>query len=194
MNGSRYYMKDEAPFQDFPAYAEKSTNKKPLVIFLVILLVIAAVIGGLYFLGANKESESQEAVVPTEAPTPTEEPTPSASVSATLTATPSGKLTPTGTSSKLDRSTLNVAVLNGSGVVGAGRRYSTYLTGLGYNVTSTGNADTFDYTGITVKVKKTKSDYAALLKKDLATQASGSAITTSIDDTITTDAAVIIGK
>ncbi|HVF69010.1 MAG TPA: LytR C-terminal domain-containing protein [Xanthomonadales bacterium] len=189
MQGSRYYMKDEIPFQDFPAYSEKSTNKKPLVIFLVVLLIIAAGVGGLYFLGRSRGAESN-IVIPTEAPLPTEEPTstPSASVSGTLTPAPSG------TSSKLDRASLNVVVLNGSGVVGAGRRYATYLTGLGYTVSSTGNADTFDYTGITVKVKKAKSDYGALLKKDLASFASGSVITTSIDDTITTDAAVIIGK
>ena len=189
-------MKAEAPFQDFPAYAEKSTNKKPFVILLVILVVIAAGVGGLYYLGSNKKSDSQAAIAPTKIPTPTEKPTETPTSSPSGSITPTKKLTPTptGTSGKLDRAKLTVAVLNGSGIAGAGRKYSTMLSGLGYNVTSTNNADTFDYTGITVKVKKAKSDYAALLKKDLASTASGSAIKTSIDDTITTDAAVVVGK
>ncbi|HUQ84887.1 MAG TPA: LytR C-terminal domain-containing protein [Candidatus Limnocylindrales bacterium] len=189
-------MKDEAPFQDFPAYSEKSTNKKPLVVFLIILLLIAAGVAGVYFIGRTRGTDSQKAVVPTQAPIPTEVPTSTPVASASGTITPSGKLSPTpaSISGQLDRSKLTVVVLNGSGVAGAGRRYSTALSGLGYVVSSTGNADTFDYTGVTVKVKKSKSSYASLLKKDLGTVAAGSTITTSVDDTITTDAAVIIGK
>lgn len=197
MQGTRYYMKDEVPFSDFPAYTERSKGRsKAAAVFLAILVLLAAGLSGLYFLGKNKDSKSQTVVTPTESPLPTDAPTPTATDSASLSATPSGKLTPTpsGTSSKLDRSSINLVVLNGSGVVGAGRKYSTYLSGLGYNVTSTGNADTFDYTGITVKVKKSKSDFGALLKKDLTSFASGSAVTTKVDDTITTDAAVIVGK
>ncbi len=192
---NRYYMKDEVPFSDFPAYTEKSTNRgKAAGIFLIVVLLIAGAVGGLYFLGNSKKTEQKAVIIPTIAPTeePTEAPTstPSGSI------TPSVKLTPTpsASSSKLDRSKLSVAVLNGSGVVGAGKKYSTYLSGLGYVVSLTGNADSFNYTDITVKVKKAKSDYGALLKKDLASQASGSAITTTVDDSITTDATVIVGK
>lgn len=39
-----------------------------------------------------------------------------------------------------------VEVLNGSGVTGAGRRVADFLRERGYEVTSVGNADTFDYT------------------------------------------------
>jgi len=193
MQGSRYYMKDEVAFQDFPVYTEKTSNKaRGFVILLVIILLIAAVVGGLYFLGNNKKSEPKAVVTKTK-PTPTQKPTETPSATPSGSITPSGKLTPTpsGTSSKLDRSKLNVAVLNGSGVAGAANRTASTLRGLGYGVGATANADKFTYTGITVVVKKSKSDYGAQLKKDLASLGT---VTVSVDDTIPTDAQVIIGK
>lgn len=169
-------MKDEVPFSDFPAYSEKSTNKKPLAIFLIILLLIAAGVGGLYFLGRSRGAESQNAAVPTQSPTEAPLPT----------------VVPTSIK-ELKRSELEVSVLNGSGVAGAANSTAATLRSLGYTVASTGNADKFDYTGITVKVKKANSDFADLLKKDL-TASSSASVSASVDDTIPTDAQVIVGK
>ncbi len=177
MNGSKYYMKDEAPFSDFPAYSEKSTNKKPLAIFLVILLLIAAGVGGLYFLGSSRGAESQNAAVPTQSPTDPPLPT-----------------TVPVVEKELKRSELEVGVLNGSGIAGAANSTAATLRTLGYVVASTGNADKFDYTGITIKVKKGSSDFMDLLEKDLTASASAASVSASIDDSIPTDAQVIIGK
>jgi len=169
-------MKDEVPFQDFPAYAEKTPgNSKRFGVLFVVILLVAAVIGGLYFLGKDKKSNSTVSVTPTEAPT----------------SKPSPTATPT---PALDRTKLNVSVLNGSGVPGAANKTAATLKGLGYVVAATGNADKYTYTGVTVKVKKDKSGYADLLKSDLSEKASASAVTTSTDDTISTDAVVIVGK
>lgn len=192
---NRYYMKDEVPFSDFPSYTENSTNKgKAVGIVIVVIFIIAGIVGGLYFVGKNKKSETP-VVAPTEAPIPTEVPTETPSATPSGSITPTSKLTPTpsGTSSKIDRAKLSVAVLNGSGVVGAGKKVSDSLSALGYKIASTGNADTFDFKGITVKVTKANKDYGDLLKKDLADQTSGSVVV-SVDDTITTGAAVIVGK
>ncbi len=193
MNGSKYYMKDEVPFQDFPAYTEQSSNKgRGFIILLVIVLLIAAVVGGLYFLGNSKKSESKPVVTKTK-PTPTHKPTETPSATASGSITPSGKLTPTpsGTSSKLDRTKLNIAVLNGSGVAGAANKTASELKSLGYTIGATTNADKFTYTGITILVKKSEKDYGDLLKKDLASLGN---VTVTVDDTIPTDAQVIIGK
>lgn len=198
---NRYYMKDEVPFSDFPAYTEKSTNKgKAFGIFMVAILLIAGLVGGLYFMGRNKKSETK-AIVPTVAPSPTLKPSPTSTASASLTATPSGKVTPkpsskltptpSGTSSKLDRSVISVAILNGSGVAGAANKTAASLRTLGYTIGATANADRFTYTGITVLVKKAQKDYGDLLKKDLSDQG---AVTVTVDDTIPTDAQVIVGK
>lgn len=189
-------MKDEAPFQDFPAY-ERQTKKgssKGLVVLIVIILIIAGVVGGLFFLGQNKKSQSKTSITPTQKPTVEPTATPTASASGTVTPTKKVTPTPKSSSSSTERSDLNVTVLNGSGVVGAGKKVADYLAGLGYVIGSTGNADNFGYEGIIVKVKQSKSNFQTLLKKDLASQASGSAVVVSVDDTISSDAQVIVGK
>ena len=192
---------NDTPFQDFPPYVQQSKGKpKFLVLFLIVFVLVLAILAGLYFLGgASKKSIDKVMPVPTSAivlPSPTP-----ASPSASVSILPSGKITPTskigptGVSSSTQRSELKVAVHNGSGVVGAAQKTSSYLKELGYNVVSTGNADGYSYTGITIKVRKNKSAYLAMLKKDLPPIASkGATIVGSIDDTIATDAEVIVGK
>ncbi len=171
-------MKDEVPFSDFPAYTEKSSSKfKALGILLIVILLIGGVVGGLYFLGRNNNSDSNIVNTPTDFPVPTE--------SALPTATPA---------KDLERSDLEVSVLNGSGVAGAANSTAAKLRSLGYEVVSTGNADKFDYTGLSVKVKKESQDFMDLLEKDLTASASAASVSASVDDSISTDAQVIVGK
>lgn len=187
-------MKDEVPFQDFPAYTEQTASKSKAVgIFLIALLVILGVVGGLYLLGRNKSTDTKSQVSVTKAPSPTKEPTETPSATPSGSITPSAKLTPSpsGTSTNLDRSKLGVAILNGSGVAGAASKTSATLKALGYTIGAITNADQFTYTGITVVVKKAKKDYGDLLKKDLSGQGT---VTVTVDDTIGTDAQVIVGK
>lgn len=170
-------MKDEVPFSDFPAYTERSKGKpKAAVIFLIILILIAAGLGGLYFLGKNSGSTSPATTVaPTEAPV--EEPT----------ATP--EPTP-----ELDRSELTVSVLNGSGARGAAGGTAEILRNLGYTLGTTGNAENFNYEGITIIVSEESEEYLDLLKSDLEKEASASAVTASVSATLNSGAQVIVGK
>ncbi len=187
---------NDTPFQDFPAYVKQSSNRpKFLMLFVVILIVLALVVGGLYFVGGNTKKEAKKV-----APVPTRAlviPSPVATQSAPLTVSPAKtKTTPTPLKKGgLERSDLKMAILNGSGVAGAAKQISSHLNSLGYIIAKIENADDFSYTGFTIKVKKSKSDYLALLKKDVATSASaGASVKASVDDTIATDAEVIVGK
>lgn len=93
-------------------------------------------------------------------------------------------------SSTLNRNMLTVNVLNGSGVAGAAGETADTLRDLGYTVETVGNADTYEYEGITIVITKEKEAYLELLKKDLA----GKKIQTEIDDDLAVDAEVIVGK
>jgi hypothetical protein len=173
---NRFYMKDS--FSEFPSYVERSSPKpKLLLIFIIVLVLIIAALAGLYFLGASKNNHIIQSVPA--APTPTiaiQRPTPS----------PAPKV--------LNRSDLTVAIKNGSGTVGAAKGISSYLNGLGYTIGTIGNADKFTYTGITVHVKKNKSTYLGQLQSDILENDKNASISAGIDDTITTDAEVIVGK
>ena len=199
---NRLYMKQDSPFQDFPAYVEKSSPKsKFVIIFVVVLFLLVGTLAGLYFLGiTSKKSSSTMMPVPTQAivPTAVPEASPSASVNAkpSGSAKPTGKITPSPTvvsKKTVDRSLLTIAVLNGSGTAGAAKQISAALNGLGYTIKTVGNADSFTYTNITIKIKKSKSSFLDQLKTDISSKVS-TPVTTQTDDTIATDAHVIVGK
>jgi hypothetical protein len=96
--------------------------------------------------------------------------------------------------SGLDRSTLSLIVQNGSGIEGVAGKAAKILQDLGYNVVSTGNADNYNYEGVTIKVKKENEKFLDLLKKDLSKDY---AVKTDSSDLLSdspTDALIIIGK
>jgi hypothetical protein len=203
-------MKEDTPIQDIPAYVERSSNKSKFIVFFVIIFaIVLAILAGLYFFGMkSKQQDAKVSPLPTNAISATA--TPEASVSGALIASPSGnltpgaKITPTGKitpiptggkdKSSQERTKLQVAVLNGSGVPGAAKGISATLNSLGYTIATVGNAETFDYKNITIKVKKSKSAYLPILKKDVTDNAPNTPVAANVDDTIATDAEVIVGK
>lgn len=169
----------DASFSEVPSIRNKNSSKSHFVmIFFILLLVVILILVGLYFLGASKQGTSQSGSKqqPTAAPTQAQSSTP----------------TPTPTVVSLKREDLEIAVLNGSGVAGSAKGISTYLEDLGYTIKTVGNAKKFDYKGVTVLISKEKNAYLDQLKKDLA--AKSASLSASVDDSLTTDAEVIVGK
>lgn len=169
-------MSDESAFSPLSGQTEKHIKKSHFVtVFFIVLILVIVILVGLYFLGASKKGTFNPIPAP-----PTATPFPTAAV------------TPTPTPEALDRGELTINVLNGSGVSGAARGTSETLKDLGYAVKTVGNADEFDYEGITIVIKDEKKEYLDLLKKDLADEKI--TIETKVDDTLTVDAEVIVGK
>ncbi len=194
---------NEGGYEAFPTYTTRSRNGNRFFLVFIIIFVLAAIIlGGLYFLGSSENSSKENSIVvrPTSKIEATATPLPTSSASAVLTVSVTGVLTPAAKISsvdgttKLDRSKLAVAVLNGSGVAGAALGVSNYLEGLGYNIVKVDNANAFTYTNLTVQVKKSKSGYAGLLKKDLEANPELASVSASISDDISNEAEVIVGK
>ena len=140
----RFYTKDDSGFEGISgATVTRSTSKSRIVLIFLFLLIGAGLLFvGVKLLGMQSGSINNTPTTPTPTiieeqatPVPTEVPT-----------TPSPTAQP-----------LTISVLNGSGVSGAAGDMSQELKKLGYTVSSTGNADAFTYTGITVKIKKSKS-------------------------------------
>lgn len=190
----------------------KGGGKAKKIIFLVIILLIlgAVAYGATVLLGGSaseqpaEKASTDEFFIPTDTPTPEEAtPTPEEEEDAKATPTPTAKVSATPTPSKkagssidsasgLDRADLSIIVQNGSGEAGVAKVMADKLTGLGYVISSTGNADNYDYTGATIQVKSADKAFLALLKKDLEDDYT---ITTATSDyTGTGDALIIVGK
>jgi hypothetical protein len=102
--------------------------------------------------------------------------------------------TPKKTAANLDRTKITVSVENGSGVVGAASKIADFLKSKGYQISSTGNADNYNYTNITIQTKSSTSTYVDLLKKDLSQNYTVSSTTSDLPSSSTEDVLVIVGK
>lgn len=185
-------------FTAAPTRPQKRLPKRTLFLVAFIVLIIVAVI----FLKLSGKSKIQQtttaSIVPsvTETPMPSTAPseTPSSTPSPTPTPTPKPSVNPVDKTTGLDRSKLNVVIQNGSGEAGVASKASDYLKGLGYNVSSTGNADNYNYTNVFIKVKPDKSDFLGLLKKDLGFNYTIGTTSADLSSSSLEDALVIIGK
>jgi len=204
-------MEEEATkevFQSPPDFQSRLSRPKPptsakkyiVVIFLII--VVGLLIFGItrIFTGGAGNEENDLTPTPTIEAFPTEEPTPTEDPDVTPTVGPTNSPTPRPTSNPVDsatglnRSTLSIQILNGSGTAGAGKRASDLLENLGYNVIQVGNADTFDYTQTTIQIKSAEDDFLPLLKKDLSGDYSVGTTSADLAAGSNADAIVIVGK
>lgn len=193
--------------EQFTAFSpnKQNTSNKKMRAFLYVGVFIL-IIAGAIFLGNQLLSSSNQPEItptPTIEATPTEEPTPteeaSGSAEKDTTPTPTTKATKTTPSPTASAATtpvtgsLTVKVLNGSGEKGVAGTVATLLKDKGYTVSSTGNADNFDYTDTVIQIKKSKQTSLAKLKTALSTDYTVSATTETLAETEDVDAIVIVG-
>ncbi|MBI4079287.1 MAG: LytR C-terminal domain-containing protein [Candidatus Levybacteria bacterium] len=185
---------------------EAKNPKRFIILVIFALIFIGAVFGVTKFMGVGKEQEVVPSPTPTEILFPTDTPEPTASPPAGGSPTPAATKTPTpppaggpttnpvDKATGLDRSLLSVEVQNGSGKAGAASAVSDLLKGLGYKVTSVGNADSFDYENTVIQVASGKSTYLDLLKKDLSVSYTIGTASATLTASTSADAVVIVGK
>lgn len=197
---------EESPFPS-PSIDNKpaSKNRKRFIFLLfAVILVIALVFLGSRFLGGSSSETEELSPTPTEFIIPSDTPTPEISEEPSVTKKPTGSVTPTKSASVtsnpvdnasgIDRSELSVEVQNGSGEAGVAGKGADFLSGLGYKISSKGNADNFDYTGVTIQVKNASKSFLNLLKSDLSKNYTVSSATSDLSASSSADALVIIGK
>lgn len=191
---------EETPLEATPQFSQPAPRKKINRRFLYLLALILLLV--LLFLGYKILNVNKTVKTATPTPTPTvfEVPTDTPTPEISPTKTPDNSPTPKPTSSPidkttgLDRSKLTIVVENGSGEAGVAKKGADYLTGLGYTVSSTSNADNYNYTNVTIQVKASSSDYLNLLKKDLGFNYTIGSATSDLPNSASSDAVVIIGK
>ncbi len=184
----RYYMKDEG---DLFAVDETPSNKPKIIAFIVVFLLLMVALGfaANYFLNKKSIFNKQIVITPTATQAPIQTPTIVASSSASV--TPTGKITP---SPSISKSSITIQVLNGSGAAGVAGKMAASLKDLGYTVSSTGNAQSFDYSNIVIEVKKSEPNVLSELKIDLSKDYTLGTASATLSSASSTDAIVIVGK
>lgn len=181
--------------QSYEPYGNRKKGpKKLLFLFLGVVVVLWLLFNGVKFV-ASKFQKATPTPSPVSVETPTPSPTPAESTSPSETPTPTPKPTSSVDSATgLDRAKLSVTVKNGSGQAGVGAKAASFLKNLGYNVISTGNADNFNFTNVTIQVKASQKAYLPLLNKDLSSNYSVGSTSSDLSATSSADALVIVGK
>lgn len=175
---------------------QKKSKKFLYIILFVIFLIALFWMSQKLFSGSKSKTQAPIGPTPTEYQFPTDTPTPSISPTGGASdVTPTAKaVNPVDALTGLDRSTLSVEVQNGSGEAGGASKGSDILKSFGYKVIAAGNADNFDYVNTTIQVKGTKTNFLALLKKDLGFSYTVGSASADLASSSTADALVIIGK
>jgi len=199
---SLLYMEESA----FPRAKEMHTKRRPkALIFLVIFLLVLSglIFLGSRFLGTGMEEDEREDVLPTAVIAPSSTPQPEDEESSEEEESieddeeknddPTPTTKPTISSSSLDRSSLRIQVLNGSGIQGAASEMNTFLTEQGYTDITTGNADSFEYEDVSISVKSTKSNFLKQLETDLSDSYTIGGTDTSLSSS-EYDVVIIIGQ
>lgn len=167
------------------------------IFFIIILLLLGSVA---YFVTSGNapdeedstsitlEEDSGDEVIAEEEPTeePEETKAPSPSKSPTKAPAEDDENTPASSGS--------VAVQNGSGESGVAGAAAEIIREAGFTVASTGNADNFEYTDVTIQVKNSRKSILADLEEVLSKDYTIGDTSTDLPETTSYDALVIIGK
>lgn len=149
-------------------------NKRSIFIWAIVLIVIVVVIAaGMIFIVRGGVSKLPSFSFKPQ-PTPT--------------------LAPTATPTPPKKEDLTIDVINGGGTAGAAGKMKAYLTGLGYQVVSTGNTEEYTFTDTEIHVKPDKAAYLELLKSDLNGTYTIGASGADLSASTSADAEIIVGK
>ena len=162
---------------EIPQNVSKEKSPVPLILISGIF-ILGAILGGIIFYQKG---------VNTNPSTPAPEPTPT--VSAVPVATPAS--TP---KAVVDISKFNIAVFNGSGTAGEASKAKALLTDAGFNVVSTGNAATYDYTKTIIKAKSTVDASVIQKIKDALSKVYVVGDSQTLSSSSTTDIQIVVGS
>lgn len=157
-------------------YPDISVHKQPLsqvyLWAIGVLLVVVLIGAGIIWAsrgGVAKLSFAKPTPTPTAAPTPT--PTPA-----------------------IDKKTITIEVLNGSGIAGTAGNMKTFLEEKGYTVSGTGNAKNYEYEKTEIQTKEETASYSAFIASDLAGSYTVGSISATLKSSLPYDVVVIVGK
>lgn len=177
----------QPPVTPAPIYQESQDKNAKWLWLLIFLIIIGAVVFA-FFRGIGPFAAISP-FVSKASPSPSESPFAESSPSV-VDSSPSPSASP---ATKVNRSSVKVRVLNGSGTTGKAASVKDLLEGLGWKVASIGNADNSDYANTEVRVKASAKDYLDTMVADLSDKYSASAASKSLDASASADIEVVVG-
>lgn len=149
-SNTHYDSAQEAPIP-IPEQMQTRQGINPLVIVIPGIFLLGGLLGGILFY--------QSKVADTNIPKVTDSPT----------IAPNPQPEPTKAPEEVDVSKYEINILNGSGIAGEAGKAKTLLEKAGYTVSSTGNAQTYDFTKTVIQAKEgVESEFTQKLSEALS--------------------------
>lgn len=175
---SEFFTKHEQ--QSSVGYPDITVHKKSLlsgvVVWAVGVIILVVAIGAVIIL-TSRGSMKMPSIALKPSPTPTTAPLP------TAIPTPA-----------VDKTTLKIQVLNGSGTAGEAGKMKAVLEEKGYSVVGTGNAKTYDYEKIEIQTTSTNEMVLSVLQADISGSYIVGSTAATLKDTLPYNVLVIVGK
>lgn len=168
---------EPAPAFGYPDISVHKKSAMPGVLLWALGVIIIVVAIGAAIIGISRGSLKMPSLAAKPTPTPTAAPMP--------TATP----TPV-----VDKTTLKIEVLNGSGTAGMAGKMKTLLEEKGYTVVGTGNAKSYEYAQTEIQVTAEHEAFISVLTSDLSGSYTVGSSAATLKSTLPYNVVVIVGK
>ncbi|MFA9289243.1 MAG: LytR C-terminal domain-containing protein [Weeksellaceae bacterium] len=180
MKESKGMSKLSAPNMSMPSMEGKHIPWKGMLFFLLSFAVTVGLLFGLSRVPWRTLAKSGPSLpfMNQASPTPEASPTPAA---------PSPTPTP-----EVDRATVRVKILNGSGISGKASEVKEVLQEQGYEDILTGNADAFDYETTVIQVKEDSKKLQDIMTKDIVANVPAPEFE-ALDEEDAADIVIIVG-
>lgn len=184
---------DEISYSGGPSRIKRKLSKRIILFGTFALFGVLLLLGLIFFITKDNSSETEDVTKSIELPA-NEEPEITEAPTPTPEETPTPTKVPTKAKEVSTEKGIKIAVQNGSGEAGAAASAAAILKQAGYNIISTGNADNFEYTNVTIKIKSSQKSFLSSIQKALESSYTVSETSSDLSEGQDYDALVIVGK
>ncbi len=190
---------DEISYSGGKSRIRQKFSKRVVLFGTFAIFGVLLIAGLIFFVTKDNSSETEDVTKSIELPKNsksgvTKVPSPTPDESPTLTPSPTKAPTKAKEKEVSNEVGVKIAVQNGSGESGVAASAAAVLKQAGYNIVSTGNADNFDYTNVTIKIKSSQKSFLSSIQKALESDYTIGKISSDLSEGQDYDALVIVGK
>lgn len=190
---------DEISYSGSKSRIRRKFSKRVVLFGIFAVFGVLLIAGLIFFVTKDNSSETENVTESIELPNkskPDISEVPSPAPDESTTPIPSPTKAPTKAKEKevSNEEGIKIAVQNGSGESGVAASAAAVLRKAGYNIISTGNADNFEYTNITIKIKSSQKSFLTSIQKALESDYTVGETSSDLSEGQDYDALVIVGK
>lgn len=190
---------DEISYSGGKSRIRRKFSKRVVLFGTFAISGVLLIAGLIFFITKDNSSETEDVTNSIELPRNsksdvTKAPSPTPDLSPTPTSSPTKAPTKAKEKEVSNEEGIKIAVQNGSGESGVAASAAAVLRQAGYNIVSTGNADNFSYTNVTIKIKSSQKSFLSSIQKALESDYTIGETSSDLSEGQDYDALIIVGK